>query len=205
MSMSSGSLLASFLGGALGLAVAACSSADSTGSPATSTKSCGTLTSPEALSVKDVVPASGSLVPNESIVHGFTVVAAPGLFQTLKLGYLAGKHTAGDADPAAWSFTATTSGRDVRYQAVGVKWAKAPGHVAIGAVERFQTTDGCVYSLPEPLFEYDIQVAGAGGGGPGGSGQGGSGQGGSGQGGSAQGGSGPGGSGQGGTAGAGGQ
>lgn len=203
MSMSSGSLLASLLGASLGLAVAACSSADSTGTTSTSTKSCGTLASPEVLGIKDVVPASGSLVPNESIVHGFTVVAAPGLFQTLKLGYLAGKHTAGEADPSAWSFSATTSGKDVRYEATGVKWTKAPGHVAIGAVERFQTTDGCVYSLPEPLFEYDIEVAAAGGGGQGG--QGGSGQGGSAQGGSAQGGSGPGGSGQGGTAGAGGQ
>lgn len=185
MSISSGSFLASLLGAALGLAVAACSSSSSSSAdPTPPTQSCGTLTSPKALSVKDVVPAAGSLVPNASIVHGFTVVAAPGLFTTLKLGYLPGKHTAGDADPSSWSFTVATSDKDVRYEAAGVKWTKVPGHVAIGAVERFQTTDGCVYSLPEPLFEYDVEVAAAaGGGGQGGGGQGG--QGGSGQGGAA--------------------
>jgi hypothetical protein len=139
------------------------------------------------LTLKDVTPAAGSTVPDADIVHGFTVVNAPGLFKSVQLSPIAGKHTAGDSVPSSWTFTASQSGKDIRYEAAGVKWTHVPGHVAIEISERFQTADGCIYGLPSPLFDYDVTAAGAGGAGQGGAG--------------GAGGAGPGGAGQGGAAG----
>jgi hypothetical protein len=54
---------------------------DDTSAGSTSGGSCAdTATTPTVLTLADVQPAAGASVPNEGIVHGFTVVQAPGLF-----------------------------------------------------------------------------------------------------------------------------
>jgi hypothetical protein len=191
-----GALVAIALGIPSGLALAACSStSEPGGASSTSTSTCGTVGAPKLLELTDVTPAAGASVPNSGVVHAFTVVAAPGLFTSLGLQYVAPEHTAGAADPSAWKITAKASGADVRYEAGPVSFANAPGHVTIASGQKFATADGCVYALPSPLFDYDVTPATPGGGG---AGQGGAAQGGAGQGGEAQGGAGQGGAAQGG-------
>jgi hypothetical protein len=176
MHTSHGSLVAVALGAAFGLFLAACSSSSSaSGGTTTAPAGCGTEDAPETLTLKDVTPAKGSAVPDQDIVHGFTVVSAPGLFKTLNLQYLAPAHTAGEADPSAWQWTAAAQGSDVRYEALGVRWKNAPGHVSVGSSVKFKTSNGCVYALPTPLFDYDVEAKGAGGAGQGGAAAGGSG------------------------------
>jgi len=138
-------------------------------------KTCGTISAPDLLTLADVQPAAGSTVPNQDITHAFTIVNAPALIQSITLVMPAGKHTAGNPDPTAWSFTVMPSGADARYVADPVKWTTAPGDVYVQVPERFQTPDGCVFALPDPVFSYSVVPGGAGGAGGGGTGGGGTG------------------------------
>lgn len=172
--MSSKALLG-FIAAAAVLAVG-CGGDDDTGAGSTSGGSCAdAATTPTVLQLADVQPAAGASVPNEGIVHAFTVVQAPGLFQSFTFVFNPA-HTANTSDPVTMSFTVTQQGADIRYQAAPVSWAEAPSRVDLRVAERYQG-DGACYVLPDPLFAYDVVPAGGGGGagGAGGGGQGGSG------------------------------
>jgi hypothetical protein len=130
-------------------------------------KNCGTMAAPQILTLKDVQPQSGSSVPNQDVVHAFTIVDAPAQIQSLTLVMPGGKHTAGTPDPTQWSFTVTQMGTDLRYEAGPVTWATAPGNVYVQVPEKFQAQDGCVYALPDPLFSYSVVPGGTGGAGGG--------------------------------------
>src|SRR5262245_44850885 len=70
---------------------------------------CGTLTNPDIVQLRDVQPAPGSSVPNQEIVHAFTVVNAPGLFNQFTFAQQSA-HTAGSASPMALDFTYSQEG-----------------------------------------------------------------------------------------------
>ncbi|MCC6551428.1 MAG: hypothetical protein IT372_00215 [Polyangiaceae bacterium] len=145
---------------------------DSSSGGGGSTPGCGTTTEPTVLELRDVTPAAGSSVENDAIVQAFTVVAAPGVFQTMTFTPGDG-HTAGTTDPASLQYTATPQGADIRYEITPVTWINAPSHVEIRIDNLYQDTKGCVFAFPEPLFSYDVTPAGGGGGGAGGGGAGG--------------------------------
>ena len=145
------------------------------------TPACGTLEDPDLLTVSDVQPVTDSTVANADIVHAFTVVDAPGLFQSFTFVFPTDQHTAGSPSDIAIDFTVAQMGSDLRYEAEPISWQLAPGDVAIQVQERYIAGDGCYYAFPDPLFDYAITEAGeggAGGGGAGGGGEGGGGGGG---------------------------
>lgn len=108
----------------------------------------------------DVSPAPGASVTNNAIQHTFTTLGVD--FYSTGFGVAPLQtHTAG-------SFPANTvvmitpvprasgSGQDWRYSFT-VTWPTAPAHVAFFAPTTIiDPEDDCKYSLPSPLFEYDI-------------------------------------------------
>lgn len=143
--------------GLLGLLAVACGSTDSkaTGPKmGAATADCGTVQEPLELVLKDVKPAPGSSLPNADIVHGFTVV---GKLVKLELAFAhAGSHTAGLPIPATTNWTYGVSGADTVYAALPMSWTSAPGHVELTLPSLLMEADGCVFSLPTPMFSYDI-------------------------------------------------
>ena len=131
--------------------------------------SCGTAANPEAVVLTDVQPAAGSTVDNVAILHAFTVVDSPGMFETFtfELNIL---HTAGSPVPGSFSFTITPEGANHRYEAHPIVWASPPGNVSMIVNDVYQTPDGCAYRLPAPLFAYSVTAGGGGSGGTGGTG-----------------------------------
>ncbi|MBW2524412.1 MAG: hypothetical protein JRI23_09565, partial [Deltaproteobacteria bacterium] len=130
---------------------------------------CGTMDSPQTVVLADVQPAAGSSVPNQDIVHAFTVIDSPGTFEsfTFVLGML---HTAGSPVSGGFQFTITQEGANHRYVAQPIAWSDAPGNVHMVVQERYEAADGCFYALPAPLFEYGVTAGTAGSGGTGGTG-----------------------------------
>ncbi|HSN97653.1 MAG TPA: hypothetical protein VLS89_05120 [Candidatus Nanopelagicales bacterium] len=158
--------------------VAGCGGDDDGGAGGGSSSDCGTLSSPTVLELRDVTPAAGETVQNGGIVHAFTVVSAPGLFQSIALA-LGSEHTAGTPDPSSVQVSAQQEGQDIRYEAEPMTWATAPGRVELGIPTVYQDSEGCVYAFPSPLFSYEVEAGGGGaGGGAGGGGAGGAGGGG---------------------------
>lgn len=135
------------------------------------TPACGTQSDPTVLTLRDVTPAPGTSVAGDAIVHGFTIVDAPGIVQQLTF-QLAATHTAGLPVPEQLAFTITQQGADLVYTAEPVAWSTAPSHVELSLTDLFEV-DGCVFAFPAPLFSYDVEPGGgeggAGGGGEGGS------------------------------------
>ena len=156
------------------LAVACGDDSSPTGTTSGGTPTCGTLASPDLLVVTDVQPVADSTVVNQDIVHAFTVVDAPGLFQSFTFLSPDGQHTAGELSPTPFSFTVTQMGDDLRYEAAPVAWQVAPADVAIQVQERYTVDEVCYVAFPDPLFRYTITEPG-GAGGAGGSGEGGAG------------------------------
>jgi len=135
-------------GGAAGNA-AADAAVDADGGP------CGTHMEPGILKLANLVPAMGASVVNQTIVHSFTVVNAPGDFTNFDLRY-GPSHTAGVPTPNGPRFQTTISGSDVAYQLTATSWSLAPGHVEWVASGGFDTSKGCTWNFPSPLFSYDI-------------------------------------------------
>jgi hypothetical protein len=107
------------------------------------------------LTLSDVTPALGASVPNQAIVHSFSVLDDIA-FEDIALSYPAA-HTAGDPEPDI-AFTYTITAESTDFAAAPVVWSHAPGHVEIDAPVVYQTTDGCAYTLPSPLFSYDVEA-----------------------------------------------
>lgn len=160
------------------------------GGPASS---CGTLTSPLTLELRDVAPGAGSTVGGADVVHSFTVVNSPGLFESFTFVFDSA-HTAGQPSPAQFQFQVTQEGADLLYVANPVSFPTA-GHVEFSVAEVYQTAGGCHHAFPDPLFSYDVEGGGGAGGTGGSGGAGGSGTGGGGTGGDAGGAGGGGGAG----------
>jgi hypothetical protein len=115
---------------------------------------CASVNAPAELHLTNVAPALGSSVPNDAVVHTFSVQDNVA-FEDIALAYLPA-HTAGDPDPAL-TFNYKVSADTVDYTATDpVTWQTAPGHVEIEAPVIYQTPDGCAYQLPTPLFSYDV-------------------------------------------------
>jgi hypothetical protein len=116
---------------------------------------CGTLEEPVILTIRDVEPAQDTTVTNDAIVHGFTVIDAPGAFgQTTSR--LLSDHTAGAFDPSQLVVTVRSEGSDIRYELSPLVWANAPAHVEFEIAETFRDQSDCFWRLPSPLFSYDV-------------------------------------------------
>ena len=116
---------------------------------------CTGVNDPTVLTLSNVSPALGASVPNVSIVHSFSVLNDIA-FEDIALTQLA-SHTAGDATPAI-DFTYTVAAESTDFTSTAVEWSNAPGHVELAAPVVYQTTDGCAYTLPSPLFSYDVNA-----------------------------------------------
>lgn len=133
----------------LGLTVTGCGGSDANAGP-----SCGTAQAPMALTLTDVSPASGASLPNSSIVERFTIVG-----QHLKIDAnfgLPAAHTAGQTVPSPVHWTYGVSGADTVYTSEPFAWQNAPAHVEVDSIGLLQTTDGCVWALPNQIFKYDV-------------------------------------------------
>jgi hypothetical protein len=116
---------------------------------------CGTYDHPGILKVTGLSPATGATVINQSIVHRFTVENAPAVFSSFTLNY-GSKHTAGGSTPSEPKLQHTLSGNTMIYQLAVDTWSRAPGHVELVASNGYQTSKGCFWEFPSPLFSYDI-------------------------------------------------
>jgi hypothetical protein len=118
-----------------------------------SPESCVNPDTPIILTVKDVLPEPDSAVPNQDIVHTFTVVDATGTFSELTFGHGNG-HTAEIPSPEPMVFSSAAFGTDVVYTFEPVVWTKT-GHVELVELGAFSDTERC-FILPRPLFSYDV-------------------------------------------------
>jgi hypothetical protein len=140
-------LMRAYWVGLVGLVLLGCGDDDSNDN----LPNCGTIQNPDLLELADVEPAAGSSVPNQNIVHRFTIVGSVGVEQPA-LGF-SPVHTAGEPAPAfAWSRLAGS----LQYTSNGVTWANAPATVEIESAAKYQAPDGCVYAFPTPMFAYEI-------------------------------------------------
>jgi hypothetical protein len=117
------------------------------------TPACPGISSPALLELADVTPAPGSTLPNEDIVHAFTVTT-PVAFDSIAFA-LSAAHTAGNPTPG-FTFSLMLEGSGVVYTAEPLTWETAPAHVEFYSPVVYQTPDGCGYKLPSPLFSYDV-------------------------------------------------
>ena len=123
--------------------------------------SCAAGDDPIVLTIADPVPEPDSIVANAAIVHSFTIVDAPGIFQTFSL--LAGPdHTAGVLTSTP-RVLGKASDHDLHYTMDPAEWTVAPGHVQFGFAGRYEGPDGCQYEFPATVFEYDVALPGPGG------------------------------------------
>src|SRR5262249_8299950 len=85
---------------------------------------CPGITNPTVLTLDDVTPAAGASVPNEAIVHSFSVLNDIA-FEDIALGSLP-SHTAGIPTPAI-TFTYTITAESTDFASAPVVWSDAPG------------------------------------------------------------------------------
>jgi hypothetical protein len=116
---------------------------------------CGTEQTPVTFVLKDVAPAAGATVANQSIVEHFTIVDSPFLIDKLTFVALP-QHTAGTFSPNPLQLTMVQQGKDQVYSATIDAWSTAPGHVELGVNNMLATNNGCVFLFPSPIFSYDI-------------------------------------------------
>jgi hypothetical protein len=93
-------------------------------------------------------------VKNSGIVQTFTVVGQHLQF-TPNLA-LTSAHTAGQPTPSPTKWFVSVSGEDTVYTSEPISWASAPAHVELDSVNSLQTSDGCVFKLPQHMFKYDV-------------------------------------------------
>jgi hypothetical protein len=125
---------------------------------------CGTHANPGILHLENLFPPQGGTVNNHNIVHGFTVTDAPAEFSHFDLRF-GPTHTAGLPTPENPKFAVATVDSNVVYQLTIVSWSRSPAHVELLASAGFDTSAGCSWSFPSPLFSYNI-VGGPDGGAP---------------------------------------
>ena len=120
---------------------------------------CGTHANPGVLNVRGHTPAPGTSVVNQGILHTFTVEGAPAYFVNFQLVY-GPTHTAGPSIPSDPKIQVTTSANNnLTYQFTVDAWSIAPGHVEVRASNGYDTTKGCSWVFPSPLFSYDVTPA----------------------------------------------
>jgi hypothetical protein len=145
---------------ALALGVSACggSSGDDDDAATKETGPTCPTTDVTTLVVAAVTPLPGSSVPNHAIFHGYQTVGFDARFADIALAPLP-QHTAG-AIPAILATVqpkprSDGSGNDWFYTFT-LEWPNGPSHVALYNPNLYKSDgDGCVYQLPNPLFEYD--------------------------------------------------
>ncbi len=123
--------------------------------PAAEAGVCGTHAEPGILKVVDLTPPMGATVDNRDIVHSFTVIDAPAEFRNFELRF-GPRHTAGQPRPENPRFTVVTVENRVFYQLTISSWSLSPAHVEAVASAGFDTSAGCSWRFPSPLFSYDI-------------------------------------------------
>jgi hypothetical protein len=116
---------------------------------------CGTHANPGILKLENLEPPMGATVANQNIVHGFTVVNAPAEFSHFDLRF-GSTHTAGLPNPESPTFTVVIDGSNVLYQLTIFAWSRSPAHVEMAASAGYDTSAGCAWVFPSPLFSYDI-------------------------------------------------
>jgi hypothetical protein len=114
---------------------------------------CGGINDPTVLTLVNVSPALGASVPNEAIVHSFSITDDI-VFSDIAFDYLE-SHTAGTPAPAL-TFSYTIGAETTDLTSTAVVWSNVPGHVELEAPIVYQTPDACAYKLPSPLFSYDV-------------------------------------------------
>jgi len=119
---------------------------------------CGTANEPGVLKLSNLLPVLGGSVVNRAIVHSFTVVNAPADFYSFDLLHGDG-HSAGLSTPDSPRFKTTRSGNNISYQMTIDSWSNVPGHVVLNAAGTFQTSQGCTWAFPTPMFSYDVKAA----------------------------------------------
>lgn len=161
--MNNGVLSRVVLGGLLSFAAVGCggSSDDNSGGAGAgpkmgaATADCGTVQEPRTIELSNVSPALGATVPNTAIVQTFTIVGQH-LLTTPTFGGLPGVHTAGQQMPSPVGYTPVISGADLVYTSQPLTWQNAPAHVELVPSSIVYTDDGCVWTFPTPIFEYDV-------------------------------------------------
>ncbi|MBL8942788.1 MAG: hypothetical protein JNK45_06570 [Myxococcales bacterium] len=116
---------------------------------------CAPADDPAELTIVDVAPAPGAMVPNVDIVHRFVIADSPGLFTSLQL-VLAAEHGAGTLDPPAPMFTIVPRGDDLEYSLPPLRWTNV-GHVEATFGGGFVDEDDCHWVFPPGIFSYDLQ------------------------------------------------
>jgi hypothetical protein len=119
---------------------------------------CGTAAEPGVLKLSNLSPALGGSVVNRNIVHSFTIVNAPADYYDFVLLHGDG-HSAGLSTPDSPRFTTTKTGNSISYQMTIDSWSNAPGHVVLNTNGTFETSKGCRWVFPSPMFSYDITSA----------------------------------------------
>jgi hypothetical protein len=121
---------------------------------------CGTAAEPGVLKLSNLTPPLGGSVVNSNLVHSFTIVNAPADYYDFDLLHGDG-HSAGLSTPDSPRFTTTTSktGNSITYQMTIDSWSNAPGHVVLKTNGMFDTTKGCRWVFPSPMFSYDVTPA----------------------------------------------
>jgi hypothetical protein len=114
---------------------------------------CAGISSPVVLELAELTPALGATVPNDGIVHSFTVTGEIA-FTSIAFAY-SKAHSAGDANPRL-EFSYSQEDGGVAYTAEPTRWENAPGHVEMAVPVVYETSEGCGYRLPLPLFSYDV-------------------------------------------------
>jgi hypothetical protein len=117
---------------------------------------CGTTAAPVTFVLRDVTPAAGTTVANQSIVQKFTLVDPPFMITSgLSFTFLP-KHTAGTPSPLPLQFTIVSDGKDHVYSTTVSSWSTAPGRVEMGVRDVLLTHNDCAFVFPSPLFSYDV-------------------------------------------------
>ena len=114
---------------------------------------CAGVSNPAVMELADLQPALGESVPNEAIVHSFTVTGDVA-FTSIAFAYST-LHDAGKASPAL-ELTYSKEDTGVVYASEPTSWENAPGHIEIAVPVVYETPAGCAYTLPVPLFSYDV-------------------------------------------------
>jgi hypothetical protein len=114
---------------------------------------CAGLSNPAVIELTELEPALGASVPNEAIVHSFTITGDVA-FTSIAFAY-SKLHDAGDARPAL-ELTYSNEASGVVYTSGPTSWENAPSHVEMAVPLVYETAAGCAYTLPVPLFSYDV-------------------------------------------------
>jgi hypothetical protein len=114
---------------------------------------CQGVSNPAVIELTELEPALGESVPNEAIVHSFTVTGEVA-FTSIVFAY-SKLHDAGKASPAL-ELTYSNEGSGVVYTSEPTSWENAPGHIEMAVPVVYETAAGCAYTLPVPLFSYDV-------------------------------------------------